>query len=170
MKKSSIIFVFILCTLISCHDQAAKSELEDLKAQINLEEQNKTLVRNYALEEDQGSKDFIDKYIDPDFVFHYPNGAEFKGLENLRKSVERFQTAFPDVNHQIEYQISEGDLVATRYTKTAIHKGEYMGVAPTGKQLKFTMNEICRIKEEKITEAWIEYDPKAFNELLKSED
>jgi len=126
---------------------------------------NKAVVRNYAKEEDQGSKDFVDKYVDPDFVFHYPNGAQLKGIDKLKNSVKSFQSALPDGNHQIEDQLAEGDKVATRYTWTGTHKGIYMGIEPTGKQLKFTMLEICQIKNGKIIEGWIEFDPSVFNQL-----
>jgi predicted ester cyclase len=101
--------------------------------------------------------------VHSDFVFHYPNGGELRGIENLKKSVINFQTAFPDGYHLIEDQIAEGDKVATRYTWTGTHAGEYMGVSPTDKQLKFTMIEICRIKNGKIVEAWMEFDPSVFN-------
>jgi len=152
----TIFFLTSLLSILGCNGGKSQSET------------NKAIVRDYAREEDQGSKDFIDKYVDPDFVFHYPNGREFRGIEKLKKGVINFQTAFPDGYHHVEDQIAEGDKVATRYTWTGTHTSEYMGVAPTGKQLKFTMIDICRIKNGKIVEAWIEFDPSAFN--LESEN
>ena len=132
-------------------------------------ELNKKIVREYAEREDAGKTDFVEKYVNSDFVFHYPNGAEFTGIENLKKAAAELKAAFPDLKHQIHDMIAEGDMVATRYTITGTHKGEYNGVAPTGKILKFTAIDIGRIKDGKIIEAWIEFDPKAFNEILTSE-
>ncbi len=37
----------ILCFMVSCQNQAAMTELEEMKAQGEVEEQNKELIRNY---------------------------------------------------------------------------------------------------------------------------
>ena len=75
----------------------------------SLTERNKALVREYAREEDKGGIDFIEQYIDPHFVFHYPNRVKLQGLERLNKSVVNFQKSFPDGKHTILDQIAEGD-------------------------------------------------------------
>jgi predicted ester cyclase len=62
------------------------------------------------------------------------------------------------MKHTIEAQIAEGDLVATRFKWRGTHLGEWMGIAPTGKELNFTFIEIARFSDGKIVEAWIELD------------
>ena len=46
-----------------------------------------------------------------------------------------FRAAFPDYNETIEHIVAEGDMVAVFYTIRGTFKGEYMGIAPTGKKL-----------------------------------
>jgi len=133
----------------------------------SLTERNKALVREYAREEDKGGIDFIQQYIDPHFVFHYPNRVKLQGLERLNKSVVNFQKAFPDGKHTILDQIAEGDKVVTRYTWTGTHLGEFMGIAPTGKKVTFSMIDIVRIQNGKIIEAWVEYDVSVFERVLR---
>ena len=43
---------------------------------------------------------------------------------------------FPDFNVTLEDIIAEGDLVCIRITVTGTHKGEHLGIAPTGQKMK----------------------------------
>ncbi len=46
-----------------------------------------------------------------------------------------------------------------RWTARGTHRGEYMGVSPTGKEVEFAGMHISRINEEgKIAENWEVYD------------
>ena len=53
---------------------------------------------------------------------------------------------------------AEGDKVAVRWSGRATHKGEYMGIVPTGKQVTVTGISIIRIVGSKIGEEWSEMD------------
>ena len=55
-------------------------------------------------------------------------------------------------------QIAEGDKVVTRWSFTGIHRGNLMGIAPTGKQVTSSGVMIDRVVGGKITEEWEEYD------------
>ena len=65
-----------------------------------------------------------------------------------------FFTAFPDMHVTIEDQIAEGDKVASRLTVSGTHKGDFMGMAPTGKQMMITGIDIVHIKDGKAVERW----------------
>jgi predicted ester cyclase len=43
--------------------------------------------------------------------------------------------AFPDLHHEIEDIVAEGDKVAVRLNVTGTHKGEFQGISPSGKKL-----------------------------------
>jgi predicted ester cyclase len=62
--------------------------------------------------------------------------------------------------------VAEGDKVAIRWSWRGIHKGEYMGIAPTGKQVTMTGISILRIVGGKIVEEWGESDNLGFMEQL----
>jgi len=161
MKKLYMILplALIICFMVGCQDKEAMAELEAMKAQAEVEEQNKELVRRYAQEEDKGNLlEIIDEIVAPDVIYHYPNNVTERGLESIKESSPQFHKAFPDLKHTIEFQVAEGEFVATRYTWRGTHKGKYWGVEPTGKELNFTFIDICRVKDGKIVEAWIELD------------
>jgi predicted ester cyclase len=58
---------------------------------------------------------------------------DIRGREALKQLVKMYYTAFPDLRFTVEDQVAEGDKVVTRYSSEGTHKGELMGIAPTGK-------------------------------------
>jgi len=50
--------------------------------------------------------------------------------------------------------VAEGDKVVARLRISGTHQGEFLGIAPTGKQVTFTGIDILRIAEGKVMEHW----------------
>ena len=69
-----------------------------------------------------------------------------------------YRQAFPDFRFTVEDQLAEGDRVATRWTWQGTHSGEFMGAAPTGKEVKLTGMTIHRLRNGKIQEGWFNWD------------
>lgn len=65
-----------------------------------------------------------------------------------------FFSAFPDLHANIDMLVAEGDVVVGRMTTTGTHRGEFMGIAATGKQVSFTETHIVRIANGKAVEHW----------------
>lgn len=91
-------------------------------------------------------------------VSHQPGGQDVKGVEGFKQLVAMYKTGFPDARITVQDQIAEGDKVATRWTATGTHKGDLMGIKPTGKQVKITGITIDRIAGGKIVEEWEDFD------------
>ena len=121
-------------------------------------EENKALIRR-VIEEiwNQGNMAVVDELYATDCVRH-TQPEDTYGLEGLRQSLTMQRTAFPDFHFTIEDIMAEGDKVAFRWTYRGTHKGEYMGIAPTGKQLTMPGISIIRIAGGKIVEVWAEMD------------
>ena len=101
-------------------------------------EENKATLLNKHLELfNKGNLSIADEIISPDYVYHGPAG-EYKGPEGVKQMVQTFREAFPDGTFTIDDMVGEGDTVAVRYTMTGTHKGDYMGIPPTGKQINMT--------------------------------
>lgn len=64
------------------------------------------------------------------------------------------RAAFPDLHVTVEDMVAEGDKVVARVTMSGTHKGEFMGIAPTGKQITVGIIEILRIAGGKVVEHW----------------
>jgi predicted ester cyclase len=76
----------------------------------------------------------------------------------MKRFAREFREAFPDFHDSVDIQIAEGDMVATRFTSTGTHRGTFMGVEPTNRELTWTGITIDRIAEGKIVESWANWD------------
>ena len=122
-------------------------------------EQNKANARRFYEEVwNQGNLDVIDQLADPNVVGHDPVGGEIRGREALRQFVSGNRTAFPDLRITIEDQVAEGDKVVTRWSSRGTHKGDLMGIAPTGKQTRVTGISIDRYSGGKVVEDYTDWD------------
>ena len=122
-------------------------------------EENKALSRRVI--EDIINKQnpaLADELIDTNFVDHGVAGMGFKGPEGFKQYVTTLITAFPDLHLTIDDMVAEGDKVAMRLTARGTHKGDFRGIAPTGKQVTMSGIVIQRIANNKCVEGWLVND------------
>jgi steroid delta-isomerase-like uncharacterized protein len=107
----------------------------------------------------EGRLEAADEIVTSDFVGHDPASPEpVLGPEGLKRNVEGYRMAFPDVRLSIDDEIAEGDLVVTRWTARGTHQAELFGIPATGKQATVTGMTIDRIVEGRIAESWTNWD------------
>ena len=104
-----------------------------------------------------GRLETADEILGPGFVFHMPN-QDVRGVEGTKALANAFRTAFPDLRISHEDAVAAGNRVAIRWTATGTHRGDFNGVAPTGKQISLRGIDFYRIEDGKIAEAWIDYN------------
>jgi predicted ester cyclase len=76
------------------------------------------------------------------------------GLYETREHLPQMRAAFPDMHHTIETELSEGELIASVITVHGTHQAPYMGIAPTGREVRFMLLLIERIVDGKVIEHW----------------
>jgi len=121
-------------------------------------ETNKTLVRRFY--EDlfnQRNLALVDELCSTNHVFHNPP-TTLRGREEFKQLLSLYITAFPDARFTVEDEIADGDRVASRYTFRGTHRGELLGIPPTGKQVTVTEIIINRIVNGKTEEGWLNFD------------
>jgi predicted ester cyclase len=74
--------------------------------------------------------------------------------EAAKQEAANFRQGFPDVISTIEDLIAEGDKVVARWRCHATHRGDYMGIAPSGNRVEFMGISFYRIEGSKIAESW----------------
>ena len=122
-------------------------------------EQNKELAR-LLLEEawSKGNLALLDEIVAPLAVDHNPAPGQRPGLEGLKQLIAMVREAFPDWRYTIEDMVTEGDKVAIRWRAQGTHRGPFLGIPPTGKQVTVPGINIERIAEGKIVEWWHNFD------------
>ena len=121
----------------------------------------KDLTRKYIDEVwNQGRLDLVDRLVAQDCVTHDPAapGGELIGPDGLKQLISMYRNAFPDTEFEIKDMILEGDKVGARITASGTHKGELMGIAPTGKRVSISGIVITQFRAGKQVESWSSYD------------
>jgi predicted ester cyclase len=74
--------------------------------------------------------------------------------QEFKEFLNRFFTAFPDIQTKIEHIVAENDLVVAFLNGTGTHLGEFQGIPPTNKKINIRSADLYRIENEKIVEHW----------------
>ena len=96
----------------------------------------------------------IDEVVEPDALIRTPLPVDANGAELLKQLFARLHRAFPDLRITIEDLIAEDDKVVVRDTVTGTHRGEYMGLPPTGRSVAYDEIFVCRFADGRIAETW----------------
>ena len=115
---------------------------------MSTEEENMALSRSLKEARVKGDLDAVDEMLAPDFVTHtklVPD--QLPGREGEKWASSQLSAAFSYRNVRFEDQVAAGDKVVTRFVVHATHdRGEFMGVAPSGKVLTNRVIMIHRIE------------------------
>ena len=119
-------------------------------------EQYKTHIRRYFQEVvTKGNLEAIPDFVGPNVVFRGPYTPEpIRGIAGFTELIVMLHAAFSDLQLTEEDMVVEGDTVATRWTLSGTHKGEFMGTGPSGEPFRFTGTAFYRIADGKIVETW----------------
>jgi steroid delta-isomerase-like uncharacterized protein len=156
MKKylCAVPLVLFLCFTIACQDKAARAELEKVKNAAQIEDQNKTLVRQFFKALDAQDYNRFNELLAPGAILHGTAPQEDITADNSAQLLRPFYQALPDLAHSVEDIIAKGDRVAVRVLIQATHQGDLMGIPPTGNKLKYYQLAIFQIIDGKIKEGW----------------
>ena len=66
----------------------------------------------------------------------------------------RLREAFPDFSPEIHWQTVQDGIVTTFKTYHGTHRGEFLGIAPTGRRIHFETVDAMRVRDGKITDHW----------------
>ena len=105
----------------------------------------KKFIQEYwtALSGNEKTPELIDKYVsDPELKAH----------------INFFETAFPKYEMIAEDFICEDDKVMVRARGKGFHKGDLMGMPPTGKPLDLPFVVIYQVANDKIVKSWLFVD------------
>jgi steroid delta-isomerase-like uncharacterized protein len=100
-------------------------------------ENNKAVIRKF-LEEviNQNRMDRADDLVREDFVELDPLPGQRQGRDGLKEVLGIMRSAFPDMHWVVEETVAEGDTVVSRFTWTGTHRGVFLGVPATGKNVR----------------------------------
>ena len=135
-------------------------------------EDNKRVVAEFVERcQNQHDLDFADQAFHPEFVNHYhPEGQALPETERPASGFQHFYGAllrgFPNASVEINEQLAERDLVATRKTLRGTHLGELWGLPPTGNHIELEFIDIFRVRDGRLVEHWTSMDIAALRQQM----
>ena len=74
------------------------------------------------------------------------------GIDGMKEHIQATKQTYPDYRMKITKQFCDGDYVISEFIMEGTHKGEWIGIKPTGKRLVFTGINIDKITDGLIVE------------------
>ena len=100
----------------------------------------------------QDNLELADELVAPDFFNH--EAPDARGPEGFKATPRWLRAAFPDLHAELHQLVAEGDLVVGRLTLSGTHRGEFMGVPPTGRSFSVQHMHMYRVADGKVAEHW----------------
>ncbi|GJF28758.1 hypothetical protein KNE206_14580 [Kitasatospora sp. NE20-6] len=122
------------------------------------EQLNKQTARRFMDGLSAGDLSVLDEFMAEGYHDHdIADETDVMGRDAMREKCAGWLDAF-DVGFTIESQLADGDQVATRWTFSGLHKGEFMGLPATHKRVEMTGTTTFRIEDGMICEGWWHWD------------
>jgi steroid delta-isomerase-like uncharacterized protein len=121
----------------------------------SISEEAKTVVRHNTEEvQGKGRFDVFDELFADDFIDHTTQPGSTAEKAGVKKLYSSIREAFPDFHAEIHWQLADGDRVTTFKTYYGTHEGEFLGIAPTHRKIKFETVDVMRVQNGQITDHW----------------
>jgi predicted ester cyclase len=112
---------------------------------------NIEIVREYTQRVfNEHNPDLAPSYMTPATQWHGGTLGTIEGADNIAGMLRGFLGALPDLHAAEQDVIASGDTVAIRLVVEATHEGNLLGVAPTGRRLRWDAIDIYRVADDKI--------------------
>lgn len=120
---------------------------------MNIEE-NKQAQKKFGEAINSGDLEKLRDLVSEDVIEHDPAPNQGPGAQGYIDFFSMMRKAFPNMEVAVETMVAAEDKVAFAYTLTGTHKGDFMGVSGTGKDIKARGMQISRFENGKMVERW----------------
>lgn len=102
----------------------------------------------------EGNFELLDQAVMPDWQDIPLAPGQEPGREGMKPLIAGFLAAFPDAQVTVHEIVGAPGRAAVRAEITGTHKGEWFGVAPTGKPFSMRLHEFHHLKDGRLTHTW----------------
>lgn len=94
----------------------------------------------------------IAEFISPKCCVKMGERLILVGIDGMKEHIKATKQTYPDYRMKIIRQFCDGDYVISEFIMEGTHKGEWIGIKPTGKRLVFTGVDIDKVIDGLIVE------------------
>jgi predicted ester cyclase len=105
-------------------------------------EENKAMLRRLVEAINRADMNVVDELFAPEVA------------EQAKQGFTAFRSGFPDWREEIVDMVAEDDKVMGRFKCSGTHRGEMMGIAPTGRHMEVDEVYFLRVENGKFVEFW----------------
>ena len=144
-------FILVFIGLLLLVTLSSTLKLNDVSAQ-STEEDNINTVRQIAEAFNTGNVSNVSEFISSLYFNHEsqvdPVRGQLRGPEEFIDTVENLRIAFPNLPHEEQLIIAQGDTVISVLNVTGTNTGNFFILPPTGKNISYEAVHIYRIGED----------------------
>ena len=96
----------------------------------------------------------IDEIYAPDVVDHNPQPGQSAGIDGVKMIIGLYHAVFPDLRVTNDDMLVEGNRGTLRWSATATHEGDQLGIPATHRTVRLTGIDIVRIEHGQVVERW----------------
>jgi steroid delta-isomerase-like uncharacterized protein len=120
---------------------------------MSIQDQNKKIARRWADNFlNTGDLSVAEELCAENYRLYFPGVDKPMDYEAAKGVLPAMRAGFPNLRFRIEDIVAEDDWVVCRLSMEGTHKGEFQGVAPTGKRVKMSCLVELRFRDGKIVE------------------
>ena len=109
-----------------------------------------TIVREYIDAWNRRDWEKFRSLIGSGYSYTGGDGVKNDGIEAGVGVAEMFATAFPDGKMDVQHMHAAGNTVIVEFIGRGTHKGDLMGIAPTGKTISMSACDVVEVRDGKI--------------------
>jgi predicted ester cyclase len=117
-------------------------------------EEPSSVVARWLAAGDSGDVEAFGDLLHGDVVVHAPRGLSTANLESEKQVWRDAVTAMPDLRHEVQEVVAEGDVEMARVIVTGTLLHDFAGVSGGGRSIRMDQAVICHLVGGKIAEAW----------------
>jgi nogalonic acid methyl ester cyclase/aklanonic acid methyl ester cyclase len=141
-----VLFVAVLLPTTSMVDNASGQGAEAT------EESNIKVARQVIEAFNTGDVGNVSQFISPQYFNHEsqvdPVRGQLRGPEEFIDTIKNNRIAFPDLRHEEQAIITQGDMVVSIINVTGTNTGNFFILPPTGNKISYEAVHIYRIGED----------------------
>ena len=99
-----------------------------------------------------GQLNVLDELLTPDAIYRNPALGNPTSVEGVKQRLAGLRRAFPDLCYTVENIIADGDRVVVQFVLEGTQRGDFLGIAPTGKTVRTLGITSYRFIDGQITE------------------
>lgn len=131
-------------------------------------EPQRALARRFFAEQDRLRGGPAPDLCAPRYAAHIGSYPTFD-MAGHQAFAGAFYASFPDLRHEVDLVIAEGDRVAVRFRLFGTHTEPFFGIAPTGRSICVGAIACMAIVGGQVAELWGEFDQAGLMQQLTAE-